>query len=397
MERKNFFLDIGGKIYDTSSPSSEDFKKRTIISFGDVPPSDVTLSWYHVDGFHLEINSSFDKKFEVEIYDNSNQILYRSDLYRGMYCKLNRKYFNGIRYKVFCEGSLIREENINFKGKRVLISFESSSLGDTLAWIPYCEKFSLVHECEVIVSTFMNEIFENQYPNLEFVSPGSSVENIHGFFRLGWFYSEDMEPEYPSSIPLQKAATNILGLDFIETRPKLKFSPGDRPIEEKYISIGMSTTSGCKEWSREGGWQKLIDLLKEKGYEVAVIQKEPISPNIEGVLDWTGDYPLEVRMNQLHHSEFYIGLGSGLSWLAWSMNKHVVMISNFSEDGHEFTDNTTRIKNESVCHGCWNNPSFKFDRGDWYWCPVHKDTDRHFECHKSITAELIIDSIPDLL
>jgi autotransporter strand-loop-strand O-heptosyltransferase len=102
-------------------------------------------------------------------------------------------------------------------------------------------------------------------------------------------------------------------------------------------------------------------------------------------------------MNQIYHSEFFIGLGSGLSWLAWAVNKHVVMISNFSEDGHEFTGNTTRITNPSVCNGCWNNPMFKFDKGDWYWCPEHKGTERQFECHKSITPEMVIEKIQHLL
>jgi autotransporter strand-loop-strand O-heptosyltransferase len=79
------------------------------------------------------------------------------------------------------------------------------------------------------------------------------------------------------------------------------------------------------------------------------------------------------------------------------MNKHVVMISNFSEEGHEFTENTTRIKNTSVCHGCWNNPLFKFDKGDWNWCPEHKGTDRQFECQKSITPEMVMEQIEHLL
>ena len=242
----------------------------------------------------------------------------------------------------------------------------------------------------------MNSMFEDQYPEIEFVDRGVVVPNINALYRFGWFYDKDKEPQEPNTIPLQKAATNILGLDFTEIRPKLSFTPGERPIDEKYITIGMSTTAGCKEWSNPNGWQTLINYLNDIGYKVAVIQKESFS-GIENVLDWTGDKPLHERMRQIYHSEFYIGLGSGLSWLAWAVNKHVVMISNFSEDGHEFTDNTTRITNPLVCNGCWNNPNFKFDKGDWYWCPVHKGTDRQFECHKSITPEMVINQIQHLL
>ena len=391
------FVNIDDVQYDMSSPNSKDFTKRNIISFGDIPLPNVNILWHHIDGFELTLISDSDEIFDVEIYDNNKKLLYSAKLSNGMYCKLNRKYFAGIEYKIYFKGTLIKSENVNFAGNRILIGFESSSLGDTLAWLPYCDIFAKQHNCEVIVSTFMNQIFESQYPNLTFINPGVVVNNIHGLFKLGWFYNSDMEPQFPSTIPLQKSATNILGLEYNEVRPKLNFTKSERPIDKKYITIGMTTTSGCKEWSHDGGWQKLINNLKDLGYEIAIIQKEPVNPNINGILDWTGDYPLEVRMNQLYHSEFYIGLGSGLSWLAWAMNKHVVMIANFSEDGHEFMNNTTRITNPSVCNGCWNNPNFKFDKGDWYWCPEHKGTDRQFECHKSITPEMVINQIQHLL
>ena len=69
------------------------------------------------------------------------------------------------------------------------------------------------------------------------------------------------------------------------------------------------------------------------------------------------DSSIENTISVIHHSEFFIGLSSGLSWLSWAIGKHVVMISNFTEPDHEFTTNCTRIINTDVCNGCWNNPS----------------------------------------
>jgi hypothetical protein len=40
---------------------------------------------------------------------------------------------------------------------------------------------------------------------------------------------------------------------------------------------------------------------------------------------------------------------------------------------------------------------FKFDKGDWNWCPEHKGTPRQFECHKSITPEMVINQIKPLI
>jgi hypothetical protein len=42
---------------------------------------------------------------------------------------------------------------------------------------------------------------------------------------------------------------------------------------------------------------------------------------------------IENTMNYIHHSEFFIGY----LVIAGAINKHVVMISNFTEEDHEFT------------------------------------------------------------
>jgi autotransporter strand-loop-strand O-heptosyltransferase len=97
---------------------------------------------------------------------------------------------------------------------------------------------------------------------------------------------------------------------------------------------------------------------------------------------------MENTMNVIHHSHLFIGLSSGLSWLAWAMDKKVVMISNFTDADHEFS--CIRITNTNVCHGCWNKAEYRFDAGDWDWCPEHKGTDRQWECHKKIKASDVV-------
>ena len=39
----------------------------------------------------------------------------------------------------------------------------------------------------------------------------------------------------------------------------------------------------------------------------------------------------------------------------------------------------------------------RLDASDWNWCPMLKDTDRMFECTKSITSEMVIKEIEELL
>jgi len=387
-------LKINDIEYDMSSPSGLEFKKKYITSFGDSFGPSVDVSWHHVNGFYLEIKSDSEDLFTIEIIDNSNTVVYKTTLKSGMYSKLSRQYFNGIKYKIYHKERLIKEEDINFNNKKVFISFDSSSLGDTISWLPYCEEFRIKHNCEVVVSTFKNFFFEKSYPNIKFVQPGSVVNNIHGMFKIGWFYDNNLEPEYPSSIPLQKAITNILGLDFKEIQSNVYFEPKERPYNEKYICIATNSTAGCKLWNNPNGWTELVKYLKDLGYKIINISKD--GDKLDGVINLEDDSMLNT-MNVINHSEFVIGLSSGLSWLSWALNKHVVMISNFTESNHEFTINCTRITNPLVCNGCWNNPMFKFDKGDWNWCPEHKNTERHFECHKSITSEMVINKIQHLI
>jgi autotransporter strand-loop-strand O-heptosyltransferase len=387
-------LKINDIEYDMSSPSGLEFKKKYITSFGDSFGPSVDVSWHHVNGFYLEIKSDSEDLFTIEIIDNSNTVVYKTTLKSGMYSKLSRQYFNGIKYKIYHKERLIKEEDINFNNKKVFISFDSSSLGDTISWLPYCEEFRIKHNCEVVVSTFKNFFFEKSYPNITFVQPGSVVNNIHGMFKIGWFYDNNLEPEYPSSIPLQKAITNIIGLEFKELQSNVYFEPKERPYTEKYICVTTNSTAGCKLWNNPNGWTELVKYLNGLGYKVINISKD--GDKVEGVINLKDDSMLNT-MNVIHHSEFVIGLSSGLSWLSWALNKHVVMISNFTESNHEFTINCTRITNPLVCNGCWNNPMFKFDKGDWNWCPEHKNTERHFECHKSITSEMVVNKIQHLI
>jgi autotransporter strand-loop-strand O-heptosyltransferase len=391
---------INNKEYDMSSPTSEEYKKKYIESFGDNSdlvvkdfPVNIELIEHSIDGYYLEVKTESTDKFEVDVFDGDNKLIYSAELSSGMYSKLNRQYFTPWKTRLKSKNISI-EHNFSLENSRVFIVFESSSLGDTIAWMPYCEEFRKKHNCHVIVSTFRNDMFREIYPNLEFAERGAVVDNIKALYRLGWFYDKDKEPVLPSAIPLQKSATNILGLEYEEIHSRIHFEPKERPYSEKYICIAPSSTAGCKLWNNPTGWVELTEYLSSKGYKVVNISKD--GEQIEGVENILDD-SMENTKNVIFHSEFIVGLSSGLSWLSWALGKHVVMISNFTEPDHEFTTNCTRITNPSVCNGCWNNPMFKFDKGDWYWCPEHNGTERQFECHTSITSNMVINQIQHLL
>jgi autotransporter strand-loop-strand O-heptosyltransferase len=356
----------------------------------------ITYKLHHVQGIFFELldDEGKNKEYEVSFVDRKdNTIIFETKLKPKGWAKAERRYFSDVVIYIRYEGRTLKQINVidEIKGKRVFINFESKSIGDTLAWIPYCKEFKDTYDCDVMVSSFHNYLFEKMYPELTFVARGSVVHNLMAMFDLGWFYDKYKEPEHPATIPLQKTASNILNVPFVEILPSLSFEVKERPINDKYIVISTISTARCKLWDY---WQDLIDILVSKGYKVFEVSKD--ATTFKNIIT-PEDKSFENVMNILHHADLFIGLSSGISWLNWALGKRSVMISNFTDKDHEFKINCTRIINESVCHACWNNPIFKFNKGDWNWCPEHEDTPRQFECHKTISALNVINKINNLL
>lgn len=348
-----------------------------------IPPDTIKVSY--MEGPKVEIYGERYDDYEIEFIDKkTNEVIHKSTIHTNMWTVCNRKYYTDWIIKI--NGETYDEFTLN--NKRVLISFESRSIGDTIAWMPYTIEFAKKHNCKVIVSTFHNNWFEGkeEYKDIEFILPGSVVD-CHTVYRIGWFRKDnkwtDFE-KYPNQvnlIPLQQTATDILGLEYKEINHGLNIQKGERPIDNKYVAFGPNATAGCKEWDYSY-WVMLSKMIKELGYDVITLTEKPY--HIDGVKNIWGT-PLKDVANYLNHAEAFVGLGSGLSWFNWALNKHTYMINGFSKEGHEFSTNITKIFNPGVCISCWNDSEFVFDSGDWDWCPVYKGTQKQHICQRSIT------------
>jgi len=367
----------------------------------------ITYNLNHVNGLFFELltDEGKNREYDVSFIDNSNfekNTIYESKMKVNTWVRLDRKYLSDISIVVSFQGRTITQINllIEIINKKVFINFESSSLGDTIAWMPYCLAVKKMYLCDVVVSTFHNYLFEKEYPELTFVGRGVVVNDIFAMFELGWFWDKAKEPVNPITIPLQQTACNILNLPYHEIKPKIDFTPTQRPIEDKYVAIGIHSTSRLKLWDY---WQDVVDYLIDKGYkviEISKIDKDHKSfytqPQLTNIIQLENTSMVNT-MNVIHHCEYYIGLSSGLSWLSWALNKQVVMIANFTNKSHEFQSNCIRVTSDSVCNSCWNNPMFKFDKSNWEFCPEHEDTPRQFECHKSIGSNYVIEKLNNIL
>ena len=349
---------------------------------------------------YLEINGTSDSSFKIEFYDEVGKCHYSNTVAINHWVRLNREYFTEWNTKVWEDGYLIYDKTLDLKGKRVFITLESSSLGDTLAWVPFIREFKDKNGCELIVSTFMNNLFRESYPDINFVEPGSVVNNIYAMYKIGWFYKDGefdaaKNPNDFRKEPLQKTASDILGLEYKETRALLNIPKVEK---KKKVGIGLHSTCQAKYWNNTNGWQEVVDYLISLGYEVILYSKE--SDGYMGNFHPKGINKFEAGsieklINDMATCEFFVGLGSGLSWLSWTIGLPTVLISGFSEEQSETVSNTYRVINKSVCNGCFNR--HRLNASDWNWCPDHQNTDRQFECTKQITSSMVIEKINQII
>jgi len=289
--------------------------------------------------------------------------------------------------------------------KRIFVNILSNSLGDTIAAIPYVSEYQKVNGFDVTFS--INDrlifLFENSYRNIKLVGRKDIVT-----------YDEMIDLKYNFSKSIQGGYAEQMGFENPKyIRPVIDLPENPRTIKNKYVIMGIHSTSQLKYWNHPDGvksqmkspyWNDLSAMLRKSGYTPVTIEKDELF----GVVPHRNGLPSKANnkigvslldsVNLILHCEFFIGLSSGMAWLAHALGKKVVMISNFTEDWTEFDlslDDYIRITNKSVCHGCWNRIDIEhsFDPYDWYWCPLHRDTDRQFECHKSITANDVMDKI----
>jgi autotransporter strand-loop-strand O-heptosyltransferase len=377
----NDFSTVANTLYDNIN------QNKNIVN----AKNSIKIKNYFIDGGYIEVNSPFKKKFTVEFWNNKNECEFTSIIESNCWAKTNKKYFEEYTCKVYDSDVLVYDETYNANGKRVYITLDSKSLGDTLAWFPYVDEFRKKWNCEMICSTFWNDLFEKQYPNIKFVSPGSIVNDLYAMYSIGWYYSDDTidytrNPQDFKKISLQQTATDILGLEFSHIKAKL-----DLPTVEKKkkVGLGIHSTAQAKYWNNPTGWQEVTDYLTQRNYEVIILSKEE-----DGYMG--NKYPIGANkfpsgsinnlIQEMLSCDFFIGIGSGLSWLAWTLDLPIILISGFSTPISEFSgDNVYRIINESVCNGCFNR--YRLDAGDWNWCPDNKNTEKQFECTKSISFE----------
>ncbi|QDH16817.1 autotransporter strand-loop-strand O-heptosyltransferase [Swingsia samuiensis] len=362
-----------------------------------------------------------DQQWHVRLSDYSmGNILFDAHIPQGM-ASSTKKFFVPFELEVWLQKKDGTEEKIldhklSLKGQRVLVQLPVGTLGDTLAWLPPVIRFAKENEAHVTctIADVILPLVEKANPEIKFVGKDKAAK-IKGFaddfyatYKLGLFFQDKEFTYQPTDfrhVGLHRTAAYILGINpWDDSPPALDIPDGDTPpIKEPYVVIATQASTQCKYWNNPAGWHEVVDYLKRSGFRVVCIDQKMfhgtgyVYNHIPfGVEDETGNRSLGERARWLKHASFFVGLSSGLSWLAHAAGTPVVMISGFTHPNNEFFT-PYRVINWHTCNSCWNDPAHQFDHSDFLWCPRHKGTDRQFECTRLITGKSVINIIEKLM
>lgn len=350
-------------------------------------------------------------------------ILYSQDVNKGTYVTSVKKFYVRFRLEIYHKADLDEfaarvkrdpyladdeekkpkpffQHDYDAKDKVVMIQLPVSTIGDTLGWFPYVEKFRQKHGCHVlaVLQPHLAALLRDQYPEITFIDKEEVPDcEPYACYYLGLFFRGDVDHQ-PCDfryIGLHRTAGYILGVDPGDERPRFNLS-APRKIEDPYVCIAVQSSSQAKYWNNPVGWHEVIKFLKDSGYRVLCVDRDRVHGHglvynhiPHGCEDFTGNRPLQERIDLIKDADMFIGLSSGLSWLAWGCGVPVVMISGFTNPTNEFYT-PYRVINFHTCNSCWNDMRVDFDHFDFLWCPRHKGTDRQFECSRLITGEQVI-------
>ena len=395
--------------------NTEQQSKGMAIAFGDIPKVPTQDA---IDGIKFDFNDGLRvlipqdaKSYRIRFVDlGTKSCVYDAVTPDGGDCVVtsHKRYFIQFRLVISdaSNDKLLFMHDFDATDKDVVVRFPVHTLGDSIAWFSYVERFQQKLNCKLtcVVSDWFAEIVQKQYPQIKFASKEDAADiqsyanyNV-GIYELGNVTHQPVDHRY---VGLHRVVAHMLGVDDTDIPPRFDLS-APRQIKEKYVCIGVQSTSLAKYWNNPEGWDRVVDYLKSKGYRVLCIDKDRIGGKAgtfirkpEGAEDFTGAFPLQERINLLKDADFYIGLSSGLSWLAWGCKIPVIMISGFTNPINEFK-NPYRVINYNACNSCWNE--FKdFNLADFWHCPRLAGTDRRYECTAMITADQVMDMIDKVM
>ena len=227
----------------------EEYKKTEFNNSNFVEPTEkITISFRRSPKVEITGTGGDDKYSILFTNRKTGKILCSNVISKNCWLSAIEKYYIDWNIKISKNGNEIIDHNLDITGEKVLIVFDSKSVGDTIAWIPQVEEFRKIHKCELYVSTFHNHLFKKSYPDINFLEPNAPSEVSIKYEWWVGVYLDDVPPHHPThwqKLPLYQIASDQLGIRDhreikckIDTPPEIDFLNG-----EKYVCISTASTA----------------------------------------------------------------------------------------------------------------------------------------------------------
>lgn len=334
-----------------------------------------------IDGLNIDFNSGLRLDipagdWHVKISDYDSEIVFFDEDISDTRLVSFEKYYVHWQVDVSFEGKLVFSHTFDMTEQSVLYAIMQESLSEAIALLPYVVELRKKYNCSVTiyVPEYLREYVAEVYS--DFPQVDEVTREYYATFYPNFVVTEALVKLVDARlVPMERMGGLELGLKTIAKQPK--FNPTEpRRINERYVCIGVKAAEN-RMWLYPNGWETVIEHLRKTGYRVVGVD------DIESVMDCA---------NVLYHAEFFVGLGNGLSWLAYAVGCPVVMVNGFSQNWYEF-QNPYRVANRFVCNGCWNYADADFKKV----CPYHEGSTREFECQKQIHPNQVINAINRLI
>ena len=294
------------------------------------PPAD-TPTQLGPHGIRFDINhgarvvlpNRTDGTWRVRLRDlDTGNILFQSDN-KGAFVRSSKRFFVRFGIDVWdisAAGTVtpVFTHEYDVRGREVLIHFPIGTLGDTMGWFSYANRFAAVHGARVTcaLSGLIIPLLQGAYPHLRLVTHEQVVEQklseaAYATYCLGLFFDDtafEWQPTDFRHVGLHRTAGYILGVDPAEEVPRILLPDESRPIDEPYVCIAVQASTQCKHWTNPHGWREVVSFLKGQGFRVICIDQKPVNGQgivwnaiPHGVEDETGDRPLTERAQWLRH------------------------------------------------------------------------------------------------
>jgi len=275
----------------------------------------------------------------------------------------------------------------DWAGAHVLLHLDSFCLGDTICFSAYLDRFISYHRPRrVTISTFFPELLSTQHHSAAITS---------AYRQEG--YPEEIQADVLVTVGYDKGSLDhTLGGMSWAAKSCMQLRQ-DTPIGRPWVTrrwrqkvpgkISIAPGSLKKmarwEWGGSLGWQRVVGSLSEMGFTVHSVSYEN-DINLTGLAGNHHSNPdLTAALDHILESGLFIGLSSGLAWLAWAYGVPVVMISGFTKEHNEFP--CWRVTEQRACTGCFN--TFMNISST---CPLFEGTARENECHTRISPDLVM-------